>query len=306
MKCALCNTTAFKNVSNVDTKSNKSLLVSMCSECGLIQQNPIPTADELQIYYSHNYRKDYKNTYIPKYKHIFRAGKVSMQRIKFLNAENIASGELLDIGAGGGEFVYLTGKAGFHSQGIEPNIGYSDYANSEYGCNIMTKNLQDIQGKFDIVTAFHVLEHLPSPISAFEKLYSLLNAKGKLFVEVPWIEANDASPHNIYFKAHIFYFSVDTLIACASEFFDVKRIDTTSNLKILFQAKNIQNTIKLPSAASVKNVSKRLNNKGWFEYLFKGKGFLKPIQKIICEKNIKNTSSKEILDKLFIENRDLK
>jgi hypothetical protein len=98
---------------------------------------------------------------------------------------------------------------------------------------------------------FHVLEHLPSPLRAFEKVYDSLNQNGKLVIEVPWIEATDASPNNIYFKAHIFYFTPDTLMAAASQFFDVVLIDTSHNLRIIFQAKAKKTALKLPDRKTV-------------------------------------------------------
>jgi len=238
MTCALCNSeTLFEDVAYEDAKSSEKLLVSLCKQCGLIQQNPIPSSEELRVYYAHNYRNDYKKSYTPKPKHIYRAGKIALSRLKFLKKYGISSGKLLDIGAGGGEFVYLAQQMGFESYGVEPSIGYSEYAKREYGCNVTTGELDEITGMYDVVTIFHVLEHLPSPVEAFKKLYHLLNQNGMLLVEVPWIETMDASPKNIYFKAHIFYFSIDTIVACASPFFDVVEIDTTSNLKILFKAK---------------------------------------------------------------------
>lgn len=300
MKCILCgDEKSFENVSHVDAKSSEQILVVICGNCGLIQQSPIPSTDELKVYYSHNYRKDYKNTYTPKSKHIYRAGKIAVQRINFLKEAGVLNGTLLDVGAGGGEFVYLAERFGFQSQGIEPNIGYSEYAKSEYGCNIMTLELEDVTSTYDIITIFHVLEHLPSPIRAFEKIYNILNKNGKLFVEVPWIETSDASLHNIYFKAHIFYFSADTLISCASKFFNVLKVDTASNLKIMFEAKEEASTLVLPSTESVVRLRKRLYSKGWLEYLCNGKGYAKPIRKIlkaIEESKANGLAPKAILD----------
>jgi 2-polyprenyl-3-methyl-5-hydroxy-6-metoxy-1,4-benzoquinol methylase len=307
MNCALCNNNTFDNISEVDAKSSERLLISLCKKCGLIQENPIPTADELKIYYSHNYRLDYKKTYSPKPKHVYRAAKTAAQRINFLQKYGITKGTLLDVGAGGGEFVYLAGKMGFQSQGVEPSVGYSEYAKNEYNCIVMTGELFDVQGNYDVITMFHALEHLPSPLRAFEKIYHLLNGNGVLFVEVPWIETNDASPHNIFFKAHIFYFSVDTLISCASQFFDVTKVDTASNLKILFEAKDTPTAIELPIAASVERLINRINSKGWIEYLFKGKGILKPIRKItrsIEESKAKKFSAIEILDGFIASNEN--
>ncbi len=302
MNCVLCQSDDFVTISEQDAKSSERLIISLCNNCGLIFQTPIPTEEELSNYYSQNYRVDYKKVYTPKAKHIYRAAQTALQRIEFLHQAGIRHGSLCDIGAGGGEFTYLAGKYGFNSQGIEPNIGYSEYAKKEYQCEVNTGEINDINGKFDVVTIFHVLEHLPSPQKAFEKLYQLLQPEGVLFVEVPWIETNDASPNNIYFKAHVFYFASSSLIACASEYFDVIKVDTSSNLKILFKAKATPTQRVLPSQSSVDTIKKRISDKGWFEYLFSGKGLIKPIQKIkntLIESKVKNLKGKEIIDKLF-------
>jgi SAM-dependent methyltransferase len=302
MLCVLCGSDDFEIISTCDSKSSDLLTVSLCKKCGLIQQTPIPSSDALRIYYSHNYRVEYKQTYTPKPKHVFRAANTAMQRINFLNESNISTGNILDIGAGGGEFTYLSQKAGFESHGIEPNMGYAEYAKNEYDCDIRQGELEDIEGQYNVITIFHVLEHLPSPIKAFERLYQLLEEGGMLLVEVPWIETNDASPRNIFFKAHIFYFSVDTLISCASSYFDVVKVDTTSNLKILFRAKKVPAPIGFPSPASVSSIRARIKEKGWMEYLFEGRGILKPIRKLVkvfSENRVKKLSGKQIVDGVF-------
>jgi len=305
MSCVLCDTMSFETVSEVDAKSSEKLVVSICTHCGLIQQTPIPPTDELKIYYSHNYRADYKNTYSPKPKHVYRAANTAMDRINFLHKHSVTTGTLCDVGAGGGEFVFLSGKMGFKSKGIEPNIGYSDYAKNEYHCTIETGEIENIRGEFDVITMFHVLEHLASPLMAMETLYHSLNENGVLFIEVPWIETNDASPHNTYFKAHILYFSIDTLVSCASGYFDVLTIDTTSNLKVLFKAKNTPTALKLPNRSSVDALRKRIQEKGWIEYLFAGKGLLKPIRKIarnIEERRVDDLTGEQISQEILQKN----
>ena len=201
--------------------------------------------------------------------------------------------------------MYLSGRMGFDSKGIEPNIGYSEYAKNEYGCTIETGEIENMSGQYDIITMFHVLEHVASPLMAMKKLYQSLKENGVLFVEVPWIETNDASPHNIYFKAHILYFSIDTLVSCASCYFDVLTIDTTSNLKVLFKAKKSPTSLKLPNRFSVDALRKRIKERGWIEYLFAGKGLFKPIRKIarrIKESRVNGLPGKKIADNILNEN----
>jgi len=241
----------------------------------MVQQSPTPTKEELQVYYSTEYRQDYKKTYKPKPKYVFRAGNIALDRIGFLHKGDITQGRLLDIGAGGGEFTYLSNEMGFDSKGVEPNIGYSNYARDEYGINIQTGQLDDVVGSYQVITMFHVLEHLPNPTETFKILSELLEKDGCLFIEVPNIESKDASPNNIFFKAHINYFSEATLIAAASSYFDVITSDNSGNLRVLFKKRNREVLLKLPTKTQVQHTHERLRRKGWLEYLLLGGGVTK-------------------------------
>lgn len=301
MLCNLCTSELLDTISTKDAKSSKHLKVVVCENCSLIQQDPMPTDDELFEYYTTFYRLHYKNTYTPKAKHIYRAGNNALNRIHFLATNNITNGSLLDVGAGGGEFTYLSNKNGFISTGTEPNKGYSEFAKKEYNINIMTGELNNINKCYDVITMFHVLEHMPSPLLTFKKLWSSLNPNGILFIEVPNINTKNASPSNIYFKAHLYYFNKATLIAYASKYFEVIIVEETINLRILFKRKEIKSNITLPDKADIHYALARLSKKGWFEYLFLGGGILKPFSKIknlIVESSIKNKDSLAILTEL--------
>ena len=261
MSCILCNQNNFLTVSNKDAKSNALLKISFCKSCGMVQQEPIPTEEEMKGYYATEYRQDYKKTYIPKLKHVLRAGNLAIDRITFLQKNGVAEGKLLDVGAGGGEFTYLCGLIGFESEGVEPNIGYSNYAQNEYGINVKTGQLRDVEGQFRVITMFHVLEHIPNPVATFEKLWGLLIDEGYLFIEVPNIETNDASPHNIYFKAHIHYFSEATLISAASPYFELITVENQSNLRVIFRKRSVVEKLVLPSKVQVDYTNKRLNRR---------------------------------------------
>ena len=303
MSCILCKKNDFKSVSSKDAKNNSFLSVVFCKSCGMIQQNPIPSENEVNKYYSSEYRHDYKKTYTPKIKHIYRAGNLALERVKFLKDRNISEGRLLDVGAGGGEFTYLSGRLGFISEGIEPNVGYSNYARQEYGVNIQTGHLADVDKKFDLITMFHALEHIPKPIKTFKLLYDLLDKDGLLFIEVPNIETKDASPHNIYFKAHIHYFSESTLTSAASQYFEKIDESNGSNLQILFKRRHIvKNNLILPPSKYINQTAFRLQEKGWFEYLFYGRGYKKlflRIRQLFIESRLNYEKSIEVLDDIL-------
>lgn len=256
---------------------------------------------ELRHFYAHTYRTDYKNTYTPKAKHIYRAGRAAIERVNFLRSHGVHGGKLLDVGAGGGEFVYISKSKGYDSRGIEPNLGYSEFARTQYGVEIKTGELCEAGGAYDIITMFHVLEHMPN-FESLRMAWSMLNEGGYLFIEVPNIETNDASPHNIYFKAHLFYFNRATLSACASKDFAPLVIEERSNLRILFKRKSRQGHISLPKQDDVSHIALRLRQKGWFEYLLAGGGIYKPFLKLtqlIQEAKVKHRSNLDILNSIL-------
>jgi 2-polyprenyl-3-methyl-5-hydroxy-6-metoxy-1,4-benzoquinol methylase len=303
--CELCQSDEYTNFVRTDAKTNVQLNLIYCSSCSLVQQKDLPSDAELNLYYSHNYRHDYKGTYTPKTKYIYRAGLAALNRIKFLeSAIGVSHQTLLDIGAGGGEFVYLANKRGFSAKGIEPNVGYSEFSQEQYEVEVQTTILSELENSSaDILTMFHVFEHMANPHDVIRKLYSIVKNNGYLFIEVPNILQADSSPHNIYFKAYLFYYSRFTLNSLASGYFDLIKADDTGNLKMLFKKKSIPTQkVTLPNTEECQIAKNRMRKKGWFEYLFIGGGILKPflrIEKLIAESLVNKKSPRQILDDLY-------
>jgi lauroyl/myristoyl acyltransferase len=116
---------------------------------------------------------------------------------------------------------------------------------------------------------------------------------------VPNIEQADASPSNIFFKAHLFYYSAATLIACASKHFEPLVISNTGNLSVIFRKREEEGVPLLPSQTDLQNLKKRLRQKGWLEYLTIGGGWKKPFKKIasaLVESGMAKMPPKDILN----------
>jgi len=187
---------------------------------------------------------------------------------------------MLDIGAGGGEVVFAANQSGIRACGIEPNEGYSAFARDAYGIKVKTAHLDELDHEqYSIVTMFHVLEHMPNPRKVFEKLHQLIEPDGFLVIEVPNIEQADASPANIFFKAHLYYYSSSTLISAASEAFEPVMTEDVGNLRVIFKRRACLTEARLPDATSVEKTRIRLRQKGWFEYLTEGGGWRRPFER---------------------------
>lgn len=224
----------------VGTKDRHSapLRTVLCKASGLVYSDPQPTTHELRSFYSQRYRQEYKGVTIPKRKHILRAGRLACERLAKVAAAVPQGARVLDVGAGGGEFVFACQNRGFTACGIEPSEGYARFAASEYGVNVVNGFYQDDhfpRGQFDAVTLFHVLEHLDQPVNSLGQLSEYLRPGGKLFVEVPNVDCTLTAPHQRWHRGHLFNFSAATLAACGARAgLPLVSLETSSDLGVLF------------------------------------------------------------------------
>ena len=293
-----------------DAKSAEPMRLGTCADCSLVQQLDIPSEEALHIYYAHHYRQDYKSTHQPRLKHVHRAGGVALDRLDRMAAMGVqARGQhLLDIGAGGGEFCFMAQQQGFAVRGIEPHEGYSEFARAHYGVRIDTCGLADIPAQSaDVVTMFHVLEHLANPQQVAEKVWQVLRHRGLWVIEVPNLLQTDASPHNIYFKAHLFYYARQSLRAATSRHFEVLQLHDQGNLfAVLARRETPLERLQLPTAQELAQVRQQLAAKGWWTYLTVGGGWRRPWQRArrwLQERQLPSTSARDLLEMMHARPR---
>lgn len=196
-------------------RHGQKLRTLLCQHCGLAWTDPTPTSEELEKFYIDDYREAYKGTFEPKRKHTYRAGRVALKRWKRLAPHLPTGGALLDVGSGGGEFLFLMRQNGYDVSGIEPNRGYGEYAKRELNLPITLSFIGEelpIKGEFQVITMFHVLEHLRDPLSMIQTLARRLMPGGVLVIEVPNLMSTLHAPNNPYHYAHLFHFSPKTLV----------------------------------------------------------------------------------------------
>ena len=110
---------------------------------------------------------------------------------------------LLDLGAGTGDFLICAQNSGFKATGVEPNDNARLLAHQK-GVELQA-SLKDVSGqKFQAITLWHVLEHLPNLEQQIKALVDLLEDDGVLVVAVPNFKSFDAK----YYKAHWAAFDV--------------------------------------------------------------------------------------------------
>jgi SAM-dependent methyltransferase len=97
----------------------------------------------------------------------------------------IGTGTLLDVGCGSGEFLNIARQRGWDVTGVEPLPDAAQVARDR-GLTVHTGTLEDVDlGQFDLVTAFHVLEHMPDGPAFLKTLAARAKTGGHVAVEMP-------------------------------------------------------------------------------------------------------------------------
>jgi 2-polyprenyl-3-methyl-5-hydroxy-6-metoxy-1,4-benzoquinol methylase len=208
-----------RTVSETDRRG-KPLKTVVCMETGLVRNDPVPGDDELAKFYAEDYRKDYKASEKPRKRQILRNfRRVAAHVSQFHDVLDHAQ-DVLDVGAGSGEFAYLMTQRGKSVTGIEPNKGYAAYCRDDLGLDVRTEHLAGdlfAPESYDLVRLNHVLEHLNDPVRYLSMIGAWLRPDGVLYVEVPNIEtyAREKSKGNMFHYGHIWNFNPWTLRAVA-------------------------------------------------------------------------------------------
>jgi 2-polyprenyl-3-methyl-5-hydroxy-6-metoxy-1,4-benzoquinol methylase/predicted RNA-binding Zn-ribbon protein involved in translation (DUF1610 family) len=215
--CPVCGESQAKIVATKDGKTRKRLITVQCDRCGLGRIDPLPVKEELADFYEQDYRQVYKDADEPRLRHVLRAARNAAQRWAWLSSViSVAPGmRTLDIGASSGEFVYLSQARGNDAHGLEPNRGYAQFGVRELGVQVEQGTFERhfdrlVIHPFDLVSMFHVLEHMPDPVETLRSIASCLRDEGLVFIEVP-NALRPCSPAYMFFRAHTLYFTAASL-----------------------------------------------------------------------------------------------
>ena len=183
-------------------------------ESGLIFVDPVPF-ENTEEFYKTEYRKSYKGVHCPKPKHVYRAGGNALQRYERIKPLLSEHANTLDAGSSSGEFVYLMKSRGFRAQGVEANQPYAEYSQKELGIDVAVQPFSEFrtEEEFDLISMFHVLEHLEHPIRDLTHLSKSLKTDGMFIIEVPNILYPNMAFQNKWHPGHLFSFCQETLSA---------------------------------------------------------------------------------------------
>jgi len=217
--CNLCGEGEVTIISRRD-RWLQPLIYVMCRRCGLIFLRPMPNDDEVNDYYERHFWKRSQGAIEPTPKQIRRSMRDAESRLVNLAPLLKPGIRILDVGAGGGEFVALAERRGFRAEGVEPDVDYARYAQRTYGVKIHTGRLSQIgfgDRRFDIVTCSQALEHMRDPLGVLNRIHDLLAPEGHAFIWVPDLVEPNRWPLRTFHPGHLFQFTHETLVMMAAK-----------------------------------------------------------------------------------------
>jgi 2-polyprenyl-3-methyl-5-hydroxy-6-metoxy-1,4-benzoquinol methylase len=129
---------------------------------------------------------------------------------------------VLDFGCGAGGFLTRASRVAAVAVGVEPESRLAEHFQKEQ--LTVLPSLAEVNQAFDLITLFHVLEHLPDPADTLKQLAAKVNPGGSIIVEVPnaadallTFYENEAFSHFTYWSCHLFLFNANTLALLAGK-----------------------------------------------------------------------------------------
>lgn len=172
-----------------------------CLNCGLLYTMPRPTKEKIGKYYkSQEYYSHQENNtgFIPR---VYEAVKKVNLRHKYtLATKGLTVGKLLDIGCGVGDFLHTAEEKGWECIGVEPSEEAKAIARKRIKANVVdSADLEQMADQsFDVITMWHVLEHVDNLKWQVEQLQRLIKPGGRIVIAVPNYKSYDGQ----YYKEH--------------------------------------------------------------------------------------------------------
>ena len=214
--------------------SGESFELIQNSDYGFLETHPQPSSDKLSNYYkSEDYisHTDSKRNLFEKAYHFVRSIALK-KKLNLINSFSQESKNLLDVGCGTGDFLQAAQNNEWNVFGIEPNQQARNIANNKTNNSVFETEqlLKFKEHSFDVITLWHVLEHLPNledHLSVFKKL---LKPNGTLIIAVPNYKSYDATYYKEFWAGfdvprHLWHFSKAALSKLVlKESMEVKKI----------------------------------------------------------------------------------
>lgn len=195
--CPICSGNSFQEILSAKdyTVSHETFQIVKCITCDFLLTNPRPDEEKIGNYYLSDSYVSHTASAKTIFDKIYEQArlytlnwKLTLVK-KFMTSNDKPS--LLDYGCGTGFFLQQMQSNGFEIAGVEPSLIARTNAEKITGIKI-DSDLSLVQGRFDIITLWHVLEHVSNLNDTIEELKNRLKKNATLIIAVPNYKSEDA------------------------------------------------------------------------------------------------------------------
>lgn len=215
--CPICSSPTLRpHISCVDfTVSKESFAIAACAGCGLKFTNPRPAEGEIGRYYQSEEYVSHSNTSKGVVNSLYQQvrKRALKNKLKLINSLS-PKGSLLDIGCGTGHFLSICKADGWKTIGIEPDPKARKFATEGFGLEVREEAALSVlpDHSYEIISMWHVLEHVHRLNERVEELKRLLKPGGRVVIAVPNCSSLDAEIYGEFWAAwdvprHLYHFT---------------------------------------------------------------------------------------------------
>lgn len=195
--------------------SQENFSISKCQKCGFHFTNPRPTQEFLGPYYKSEKYISHSNSNQGLFGFLYQKVRKYTLGKKYQLVNSFRSGDrILDIGCATGQFLNEFKVRGWEAIGVEPDSDSRTFAKQEYHLKVLPEEqVNELEDhSFDVISMWHVLEHVSNLEKRMGELKRLIKANGVLFIALPNIESWDAQHYGKFWAGldvprHLYHFN---------------------------------------------------------------------------------------------------
>ena len=217
--CPVCQSTEWQYMFRVidHSISKEEFGLKRCLHCSMLVTSPRPDNNKLSCYYqSDNYVSHSGLSNSLENLIYLQARKFSLKWKLGIIKKLKPHGSILDVGCGTGQFLKTMQGSLWTVSGVEPNDQARKKAEQLLHLLIFN-NIEQLTESYDLITLWHVLEHLPNLNRSLQKINALLKSDGRLLIAVPNHSSGDAHLYQEYWAGfdaprHLWHFNKKSMV----------------------------------------------------------------------------------------------
>lgn len=227
--CLVCNSNEVESFLKCKDHfvSGETFEIAKCKTCGFKYTDSIPEPEKMAPYYQSEEYISHSNTQKGLINKLYHTVRDIMLKRKAKLISGLTGGKkLLDIGCGTGYFPYYMKKQGYDSYGMELDEKAREFAAENFGLKVESPEALlngKHTGEYNIITLWHVMEHLHDPARYMKWIKDSLENEGVLIIALPNCSSYDAKTYKEFWAAydvprHLWHFEPSTFEKYIAQF----------------------------------------------------------------------------------------